>query len=337
MASLKKRKVAKKPVIMESASILGDKSLKLIHRHDFLLAFEVEIVYNAEVFTSNEALEAELKKIHNGIGVGRDGSIRFSRKFRREATAEIRTAPLVPMEALKVLGQVFDFINKFGYTNKSCGLHLNFSPTTRQLYYSLNPFTFTADDVWEDIRKEFKREDNEYCRKVWHFKPKNLVEIWSAVVYNGSITSGHYSVVNMQHYSAIRTPTSRIEIRGFGNIGYHKRYKKIVFYTERIFKVFLKNCTMKPSRKKQIQSGTSENVTHIDSVSAAALRPAQATIIQRVPSEVSEPTPSRVVPSVPSVATVMPSSGVVASLVATDNSAVGAGTAIHSGEPVVDL
>lgn len=244
-----KKKIQKKPARKE-VNPLENPELQLIRGKDFLLAFEVEFVYNAELIDAVK-MQRKLSRMQRGTIVGRDGSINMSHRFRLEATAEIKTPPLPPFEALRLLKKVFDFVKQYGYTNSSCGLHLNFSPVSDELYYSLNPFTFTAEPIWEEITKEFRREGNNYCRQVWNTKPKNLLEIWSRMVYNRDVSCGHYNVVNLEHYGTTRGITSRIEIRGFGNREYHKRFNRIVDYSERIFKVFLKNCApiTKPEEK----------------------------------------------------------------------------------------
>jgi hypothetical protein len=262
MPETKKKSVKKvyRKATSRVADPLTNPEYRLIHTQDFKLAFEVEFVYDATKLTLRK-IQDRMRRLKRGTQVGRDGSIRCAHKFEREDSAEIKTPPLYPIEALQLLKRIFEFVDKNGYTNESCGLHLNFSPCANDLYYSLNPFSFTSEGIWDEITKEFRREDNTYCRKVWPAKPKNLVEIWNRVLYVHDIRSEHYNVVNMSHYGANRVPTSRIEIRGFGNREYHKKFPRIVFYSEQIFHTFMRNCVPPaPAPVNGVSSGTASTV-----------------------------------------------------------------------------
>jgi hypothetical protein len=245
----------------------------LLTSKKFQLGFEVEMIYSNKRITQ-EQLKKELRQIHPNIIAGSDDSIRPDGRLNKEDkpkkerywdswygewrytdsygscehAMEIKTPPLLPKQSLEVLEKVFALVNKYGYTNSSCGFHLNFSPIPERLYQALDPFAFTTDSLWSRIKKDFGRANSQWCRKVW---VKNSRIDLSKLALFGYLMGrnlpgtrpnvGKSADVNFNHYWGSKT-SRRIEIRAFGGEGYHKKFDLIKKYADDILKTFLKNC-----------------------------------------------------------------------------------------------
>lgn len=226
-----------------------NKDIKLLRKNQFLFGFEVECIFISKKITKT-VLAQKLKAIHNKIILADDGSITF--REDGEFSAEIKTPPLKAYESFRVLKQVLSLVEQYGRTNRSCGFHVNFSPISDKLYYSINPFALTQDRLWNQIKKTFNRESNSYCSAVnlpkSFKKPITIFDIWQASqryvdAYDTSrIEVQHYHVCNMSNYHKQKHKSSRIEIRAFGGSGYHKKFSEITFYCEKIIKTFFKHC-----------------------------------------------------------------------------------------------
>lgn len=224
---------------------------KNIHQIDknFLLGFEVEFIYDADKI-SEWNLQRTLKDIHRDICTGEDASIEEEGRFDDEGTLEIKTPPIPIKESLEVLHKVFQVVRKYGYTNKTCGLHASFSPVRDEVYSSLNPEKIVTSKLWDKLLKAFGRDDHYYCQS---FKPNQKPYIESKApqklrkfyeeIYpkKGAAAYGyydHYLVVNFENYKLRRTRYSRLEVRGMGNADYEKKFGKVVKYINQILTVF---------------------------------------------------------------------------------------------------
>jgi hypothetical protein len=218
-------------------------------KKNFNIGFEVEFVYNADKL-SFSSLQRKVGIICTAIRVDDDGSIEGEDRFDAEGTAELQLPPLSPKKALKVLKSVFDLVNKYGYCNYSTGLHLNLSPKSDKIYYSLNPFSLINDGLWARIRKDFKRDSCDYCMDVEAPEINdNKLALWDTVIRGGDNFSfdideceGKSCVVNLSRYNTQRCRDSRLEIRAMGGDNYHKRFNLVAKYTNDIIKTYLKHC-----------------------------------------------------------------------------------------------
>ncbi len=218
----------------------------LLDSQDFLLGFEVEMVYSLDKISESE-LGNKLLKIHPNIIFGYDGTINTEGRLKNEQGREIKTPPLLPAESLSVLKQIFELVNQYGYTNASCGFHLNFSPIPEKLYQALDPFKFTINDLWTKIKTEFNRTGSRWCGPVWkpdhQTKVANKQSLFSLLQRDlVKPVLGKGADVNLINYFNENNMFRRIEVRAFGGEGYHTKFERITDYTNEIFKTFLDCC-----------------------------------------------------------------------------------------------
>lgn len=232
------------------AKKLFNKKIEFLKKQNFLFGFEVEFIFNYGKISYKD-IARKFKALNRNIECEDDGSIEGNNKFAHEATMEVKTPPLTPFKAFSLLEKIFAIIKEYGYTNETCGLHVNFSPVSEKVYRSLNPFSFTQDPLWKTIREDFKRDDNDYCldfelHSEWS-KPMTMLDIWTRAVEDTYsmpyIELDHFHVVNLQHYRNRKTKDARVEVRAFGNTGYHHRIRAVINHSERIIKTFLKHCS----------------------------------------------------------------------------------------------
>jgi hypothetical protein len=134
----------------------------------------------------NRSFEKQLKSLHKGIEFEYDGSLRpigwshdnhnselyYNRgDIRNDAPFdqghELLTPVLPVKDASLLLIEIFRLIEKDGYTNKSCGLHVNFSPINKSDYGKINPFYLVSQPIWNEIREVFGRMKNKYCKNIF--------------------------------------------------------------------------------------------------------------------------------------------------------------------------
>lgn len=222
------------------------------------LGFEAEFVYD---YTRRQDLLDEIYTLRADLDAGSDGSITGSKLFRSEDDMEVRTPnpPLLVKDTLEILEKMFGIIQKYGYTNNTCGLHLSFSPLDDKVYYSLNPRKLVKRKLWSDIVKDFNRGGNNYC-KVIEFqrrKPescKTKLNKFYDIIYNRRYNiaervqhnyNDHGNAVNFQNYHEKRQRHSRLEIRAMGNENYEKRFDEIVSYVDKIVAAFKESYDVK--------------------------------------------------------------------------------------------
>jgi hypothetical protein len=230
----------------QTPSVLTEKH-KLLRRKLFKFGFECEFVYDSSKI-SLENLSAEFRRINRNIFCDDDGSIDPNRGDQHGRSIEVKTPPLQSDQAFLLLEKVFAVINKYGYTNSTCGLHVNFSPNKTKHYRSINPFSFSKAKLWARIRKDFKRASNTFCVDPKNFGLKKMTALdWFHALQDGQelLYPEHYHVVNFENYYKRRGRDSRIEVRAFGNQDYQKRLSEVVDYSEEILKTFLKHCSRK--------------------------------------------------------------------------------------------
>lgn len=220
----------------------------------FLLGFEVECVINEDKIDL-DVFSKKILALNPGIDIGDDGSIYANRDNNNGTGVEIRTPPLKTYAALRLLKKTFQLVNKYGYTNESTGFHINLSPISDKIYYSINPFTLVKDKLWGRMRKSFKRNGNEYCDDVEigdfaELLEKKPLKLWTDLIGGGNINFGEDNVigkscvVNFDSYSLRRNNDSRLEIRACGGEGYHKKFGLIKDYTLKSLTTFRKHCNI---------------------------------------------------------------------------------------------
>lgn len=218
-----------------------------IANNSFFIGFEVETCFHG----SSDELNVR-RAIGRGVQMGTDGSIS---PRPGDWSAELRTQPLIGLKAFKRLEKVFNAVSEYGYTNQSTGLHVNLSPVSDELYYEINPFYLVCHPLFKEIKKRFKRENNNYCQAYHPPRKPSQNNIALSLfrkcvnansVHHPSITGryhGHYSAVNFDNMALPRTKCSRIEIRAFGNTNYHKRLQEVAFWTNQIIGLIIESAT----------------------------------------------------------------------------------------------
>ena len=192
------------------------------------------MVRNIELWNN---FNKEIKNLKQNVQVGYDGSINCS-SF--EAAVELRTPPLPPKDAVILLSCVFAIVNSFGYTNSSCGFHVNISSAHKKKMRNFNPIPFLSSKLWNEILNKFNRGNNEFCRPVLS-KSQKISKIH--IINDMLDRSGQkYRCVNLCHFGNGTAKHSRVEIRGIGNRDYSKKFKIISEYIKRIERLFKLSC-----------------------------------------------------------------------------------------------
>jgi len=167
------------------------------------------------------------------VGISDDGSINCR---SIDTSVELRTPPLPPKDAMKLLENIFNIVNKYGLTNNSCGFHVNISSAHKMKMRRFNPIPFLSSKLWNEILKEFNRGNNEFCRPIIT-KSRKLAKV--SIINNLMDRSEEkYRCVNLRHFGNGMRKGSRVEVRGFGNKDYSKKLETIAEYIKRIERLF---------------------------------------------------------------------------------------------------
>ena len=212
------------------------KKINWTNNTDVRLGFEVEC---AVVASRHRQFYKKLRELNGQVSVGYDGSIRVRDTLDR--VAEIRTVPLPPKDALALLKKVFDIVNEYGYTNQSCGLHVNISSARRSKMRNFNPLPFLSSKLWNEILRKFKRASNGYCKSVVTNRDRHLSKV-DRLFNLSSALDNKYRCVNLTNFARGTRKSSRVEVRGFGNTDYTKKFDTIEVYVKRIEKLFKLSC-----------------------------------------------------------------------------------------------
>ena len=226
------------------------------HKKEILIGFEVECILIETPRILIDTIKEKIKSLHRGMDIGGDGSIEWDdsdfngvEDYNEETDTykktgygvEVRTPPLPANEAVKLLKRLFKIVAKYGFTNDSCGLHLNFSCRNQKKRILFNPILFAAHPIWEEIGKAFNREDNDFClnhAENYSFnKVSDLYENGESLIED---CRDKYSAVNLGYLSDDNT--GRIEIRIMGGEDYHKKFKTVESFSDRILNLYHKVC-----------------------------------------------------------------------------------------------
>jgi hypothetical protein len=217
------------------------------NKSDIRLGFEIECVvvgtYTRDGFGNHKKtnkflqFKKEIQALKRDVQIGYDGSIRCS---DYETPVELRTPPLAPKDAMTLLADVFAIVNKLGYTNNSCGFHVNISSAHKTKMRNFNPIPFLSSKLWDEILSKFNRGNNEFCRSV-NTKSKKLTKIR---IINDLMerSKQKYRCVNLRHFGNGTAKSSRVEVRGFGNRDYSKKFETISEFVKRIERLFKLSC-----------------------------------------------------------------------------------------------
>lgn len=157
---------------------------------------------------------------------------------------EIISEILTLKEALKIIPEMFDYIDDNGYTNSSCGFHITLSVkgTVLKDNIDLMKLILFMDEGY--IIKHFpEREGNNYAKsmlqrlgqevetvkrnadgKVKTFQTRDAQKIFKRYVNDFLPRADKFNSIN---WTALGEGEGRIEIRWLGGTGYHKKWKQI--------------------------------------------------------------------------------------------------------------
>ena len=214
------------------------------NKSDVRLGFEVECIITTNKNFDGDARKTvkwnEFKKairaLERDVQIGYDGSIECNWK---DAPVELRTPPLAPKDAMTLLADVFDIVNEFGHTNSSCGFHVNISSSHKAKMKNFNPIPFLSSKLWSEILKKFNRGNNEFCRPIIGSDKISKMTMARRLIQN---SNEKYRCVNLSNFGNGTAKRSRVEIRGFGNKDYSKKYEIISEFVKRIERLFRLSC-----------------------------------------------------------------------------------------------
>ena len=219
--------------------------VKFTNDTDARLGFEIECLIYGNIddrIVSGRNYNNFVRKIRNlkkGNEVGVDFSVTASRPGDYEC--ELRTKPMKPKDAMANLERIFNTVNEFGYTNRSCGFHVNISSKHKTKMKNFHPVSFLSSKLWNEILVKIDRTDNSYCRPVVRLNGKHVSKVEAMRNFRNSLND-KYRCVSLRNFGNGLNSTSRVEIRGFGNKNYTNKFDTISKYIKRIENLFHSAC-----------------------------------------------------------------------------------------------
>lgn len=128
-------------------------------------------------------------------------------------------------------------------TNVSCGLHINISSIKKSKMKNFNPLPFISSKIWNQILKKFHRQHNHFCKL--SLSQNGLYSNVTIIKKLSDAFKDKYYCVNLKNFGNGLGNASRIEIRGFGNKNYSKKFTTISVFIKRIEKLFNLSCNNK--------------------------------------------------------------------------------------------
>ncbi len=181
---------------------------------------------------------------YKGWKIEEDGSV------TAPGNVEIVTVPFKITEVDKIVGEMCDYINIFGETDSSCGMHLNMSYKGKKLVKELDLLKLMlfieegqVIKEWPDrkhssyaksmlfkVNAEFaeaqgKEAQDRYSKEYWTFRNNKLKPMFNKFVVTHLPSKDKYNSVNWNNID--NGDTSRIEIRWIGGENYTKNYNKL--------------------------------------------------------------------------------------------------------------
>ena len=150
---------------------------------------------------------------------------------------ELITGPLQYSEAKIYLVKILNFINRFGYTNDKCSLHMNISFSGERDLNDLNILKLILNTDEDEIYRFFPdRKNNIYAKSI-----KNLIPYKQYDYFNVPINSVKNSMKlpNDKYFGINFTTitdnkkTQRIEYRYIGGENYEKNIGTIIYFLDR--------------------------------------------------------------------------------------------------------
>ena len=202
------------------------------------IGFEFECYFNSSFYKILELMNNEFNPVNiHGFRTYHSDFTPDANNFKLERDlsggenmAELITGPLDYYSAKYYLVKILKFIDKHGYTNDKCSLHINLSFKDDDLN-DLNMLKqiLTVDE--DDIYSKFpSRKDNIYAKSVTNIIPFKDYDFSSVSIGNiGNILripKSKYYGVNFQNINS--TTAQRIEFRYIGGEDYQKQVGDIL-------------------------------------------------------------------------------------------------------------
>lgn len=130
-------------------------------------------------------------------------------------------SPVMPLkDSLKMIPKILKCIDKYGVTDKSCGIHFNISVKNMNMKEKVDTTKLSAFINEPYIYKLFpKRRNNDYAKSMHEDLKINVKEEKRCVS-----SHGHCLAVNYEH---LLEKNKYIEFRYIGGTKYHQRWKDI--------------------------------------------------------------------------------------------------------------
>lgn len=207
------------------------------YRSDFKIGLEFEFKTELDKNKISKQLSNILKKeikvadtYHSNIEVT-ENSFKLEPDFSGgKQLVELITGPLPYNEAKKIIKDVCSFIDKKGYTDEKCSIHVNLSIMERNKYSNLskklNPLNLILnvdEDKIYDLYPD--RKNSIYAKSVKEIYPKS---IWIKE-YSFNFIDGMIQIPNTKYYGInfLKLPQNYLEFRYLGGKDWHKNTKNI--------------------------------------------------------------------------------------------------------------
>jgi uncharacterized protein YjbI with pentapeptide repeats len=203
-----------------------------------ILGFEFECYFNSSFYKILELLNNELAPVSvHGFRTYHSDFVPDVNNFKLERDlsggenmAEIITGPLDYYSAKYYLVKILKFIDKHGYTNDNCSLHINLSFQDENLNdLNILKQILTIDE--EEIYSKFpSRKNNIYAKSIQNIIPFKDYDFGNISIGNVKnvlrVPTSKYYGVNFQNVN--KTTGQRVEFRYIGGENYQKQVGDIL-------------------------------------------------------------------------------------------------------------
>lgn len=209
-----------------------------------IIGFEFECYFNTSFYKILELLNNDLDpvKVH-GFRTYHSDFVPDANNFKLERDlsggenmAEIITGPLDYYSAKYYLVKILKFIDKYGYTNDNCSIHVNLSfqdTDLNNLNILKQILTIDEDDIYNKFPS---RKNNIYAKSVQNIIPFKDYDFGNISIGNIKnvlqIPKSKYYGINFQNVNAPKA--QRVEFRYMGGEDYQKQVGDILEITDKI-------------------------------------------------------------------------------------------------------
>lgn len=172
-------------------------------------------------------------------------------------TYEVATPPMPRKTAIAFMNDFFKWIELYGETNSSCGLHVNISFSDKKKQDKLSDWKIVLAYDDAEVLRTLRRKRNIYCRSLreriapYVMKRADMADVDSVVNHIQNYVENYYR----NKYMAVnvsRLDDGYVEFRALGGKDYHKRGDYIRDEIERMLNA-LETAAL-PDRSDQIMN-----------------------------------------------------------------------------------